>query len=110
MLRYENRDRGFVPDYEWEQSNAAAGLDNSLLFVTATTGIVGLAAYVFLLGKAVFVSFRRLRTLKPLNALLTATLIAIIVHSMFNNSLFYPWVMIWLWLLFAVVHAQEFRR
>jgi hypothetical protein len=28
---------------------------------------------------------------------------AIIVHSNFNNSLFYAWIMIWIWILLGVV-------
>ena len=89
-LRYEQRERGWVDDSEMI-SKAGAGLDNSLLFVLATTGILGFAAYIWLL----WIQFK----IKSL--LLTTTLVAVIVHSMFSNSLFYPWVMVWMWILTA---------
>jgi len=67
-------------------SHAAGGLDSSLLFVLATTGVVGLIAYVNLL-----------RSLWQKSLLLRLSLVALLVHSLFVNSLFYPFTMIWLW-------------
>ncbi|MFH1561417.1 MAG: O-antigen ligase family protein [Patescibacteria group bacterium] len=55
--------------------------DNSLLLVWATTGIVGLV--VFLLWWF---------QLKP-----TWLFAPILFHSMFNNTLFYPWVLMLVW-------------
>lgn len=55
--------------------------DNSLLLVWATTGIFGFAAFVWLI-------FR----IQPFWLILP-----IVIHSFFNNSLFYPWVMILVW-------------
>lgn len=71
------------------KSHAGAGADSSLLFVAATTGILGLAAYLWYL--------RRLSRLIP-----GAYLLALLVHSVFLNSLFYPAVMVWLALLLSV--------
>ena len=67
-------------------SHAAAGLDNSFLFVLATTGIIGLLTYLNLL-----------KSLWQTSLLLKLSLVAILVHSLFQNSLFYPLIMIWLW-------------
>ncbi|MCX6816554.1 MAG: O-antigen ligase family protein [Candidatus Beckwithbacteria bacterium] len=67
-------------------SHAAAGLDNSFLFVAATSGLVGLLAYLNLL-----------RFLWKKSLLVKISLVALIVHSFFQNTLFYPFVMIWLW-------------
>lgn len=67
-------------------SHAAGGLDSSLLFVFATTGILGLIFYLYWLN-----SFWRRSLLVKLS------LVAILVHSFFQNSLFYPLIMIWLW-------------
>lgn len=69
-------------------SHAAAGLDSSLLFVLATTGAVGLLAYLNLL-----------RFLWQKSLLLRVSLVALLAHSLFVNSLFYPFVMIWLFSL-----------
>lgn len=73
------------------KSHAGAGADSSLLFVAATTGILGLGVYLWYL--------RRLFLLRTINHELQATLVAVLVHSLFLNSLFYPAVMVWLSLL-----------
>ena len=73
------------------KSHAGAGADSSLLFVAATTGILGLGVYLWYL--------KQLFTLSTENLALEATLVAVLVHSLFLNSLFYPAVMVWLSLL-----------
>lgn len=72
-------------------NHAGAGFDNSLLFVAATTGLMGFLSYlIFLLG-----AFRNV------DVKAKTSLLAIIVHSVFLNSLFFPWVMLWLWIVLA---------
>jgi len=72
-------------------SHAGAGLDASLLFVLVTTGLFGLIAYLYLL----------LIIWKKGGDLIKSSLIAIFVHAWFNNSLFYPAIMFWLWSIAA---------
>jgi len=76
-------------------SKAAAGLDSSILFILATTGIVGLIAYINL-----FISMIRMGRH---TTFYIASLSALLVHSLFVNSMFYPWVMIWMWILTGAV-------
>jgi O-antigen ligase len=76
-------------------SKAAAGLDSSLLFVLATTGIVGFFAYMYLLISMIRIG--------RISSFYIASLAALIVHSLFVNSMFYPWVMVWVWILAGVV-------
>lgn len=73
------------------ESHAGAGSDSSLLLVMATTGIVGLLFYLKYL--------KVLWKLSNKNLILSTSLIAILIHSVFLNSLFYPAVMLWLALL-----------
>lgn len=73
-------------------SHSGAGLDNSFLFVTATTGIIGLTAYLLLLYEVWNIGGLKLKL----------SLIAAIAHSLFLNSLFFPPVMIWLWILLGI--------
>ena len=70
-------------------SHAGAGADSSLLFVAATTGLAGLLAYLWYI--------KRLFSLIP-----NSYLLALLVHSIFLNSLFYPAVMVWIALLLSV--------
>lgn len=95
--RYAQRDYGFLSFDEWQTNHAGAGADNSFLLVLATTGIFGFLAYLWLWG-------RILKENKK-NILIVVSLLAIIIHSLFLNSLFYPWIMAWLWLL--LVLAKE---
>ncbi|MEA3355366.1 MAG: O-antigen ligase family protein [Patescibacteria group bacterium] len=76
-------------------SHAGAGLDSSLLFVFATTGIIGFAAYLNLL-----------KSIYKHSLLIKISLIALLTHSLFQNSLFYPWVLIW---LFSLVASEKVR-
>jgi O-antigen ligase len=91
--RYAQRAYGFTDTSKWLQSHAGAGADSSLLFVTATAGVFGLLAYLWYL--------RSLNQLRTPNSELQVVLVALLVHSLFLNSLFYPSVMLWLALLTA---------
>jgi O-antigen ligase len=62
-------------------NHAAGGSDNSFLFVWATTGILGLGVFIWLIF-----------SLRPWWLILP-----VVVHSFFNNTLFFPWVLIYLW-------------
>ncbi len=86
-------------------SRATATLDNSLLFVFATTGIVGLVSYLWLL----LASESLLESMKKKHAEVRTVglivLAALIVHSFFVNSLFYAWTMIWFWVFLGSAEA-----
>ncbi len=73
------------------ESHAGAGSDSSLLLVMATTGIIGLLFYLKYLKK--------LWVIGKNNLIISTSLIAILIHSFFLNSLFYPAVMLWVALL-----------
>lgn len=87
VYRYAQNEYGFLGESKWLRSHAGAGADSSLLFVGATTGLIGLSAYFFYLD-----SLWKNLTLRPY-------LLALLVHSLFLNSLFYPFVLIFLALL-----------
>jgi len=68
-------------------------IDASLLFIWVNSGIFGFLAWLYFLKKAGG------KTLKKL--VLGASLVAILIHSFFVNSLFYPWVLTWLMIILA---------
>jgi glycosyltransferase involved in cell wall biosynthesis len=90
--RYAQRNYGFLDEEKWQVSHAGAGADSSLLFVLATTGIFGFFAYFWIWLKSLITNYE---------LLITASIIALLVHSLFLNSLFYPWIMSWMWILLA---------
>lgn len=95
--RYAQRDYGFLEFANWRASHAGGGADSSFLFTLATTGVFGLAAYLWIWVKI----------FKVKNVLVLATAAAMIIHSFFSNSLFYPWIMAWGWILLGSVEAKE---
>jgi len=86
--RYAQKRYGFLEE-NWQISHAGAGADSSFLFVLATSGILGVLGFLGVLGKILEISYKK-------SLLVFASLIAVITHSFFNNTLFYPWVMGWL--------------
>lgn len=90
--RYAQLDYGFRQDKSKIVSHADAGADNSILFVLATTGAVGFFFYGFVWFKI----------LKTANALIIASVIGILIDSLFINSLFYTYIIFWLWVIIAL--------
>lgn len=100
ILRFVARDRSWI-DESVAPSRAGAGLDTSLFFVGATTGVIGMVIYGWLLARLFqlgLVGLRGKEQTKEEAATYIAILSAAFIHSLFINSLFYPWVMMWLWI------------
>ena len=111
-LRYYKRDHSLVAINEWETNHAGAGLDNSLLFVWATAGTFGLAAYLYLWYSAlrqILQGFKSSNT-TPLSMVTLVSITAIAAHSLFLNTLFYPWIMIWYWLLLGIIAPARSKK
>lgn len=78
-------------------SHSCSGFDSSLLIILASTGIVGLTVFVSELEK-----IRNLISRDFYGNTLIVSGIAVITHSLFVNSLIYPWVLSWLMILVAL--------
>ncbi|MDO8452568.1 MAG: O-antigen ligase family protein [bacterium] len=80
-------------------THSGAGADSSLLFVFATTGIVGLLVYLAMWSKILYQAWPgRVEQ----RVVLFSSTIALLVHSNFSNTLFYPWVLVWMGILMAL--------
>ncbi|TSC90454.1 MAG: Uncharacterized protein G01um10145_126 [Microgenomates group bacterium Gr01-1014_5] len=82
-----------------QQSHGASGADSSLLLVLATTGIAGFLVFLQLALKITQDAWLKRKT--HTGIALLASVGAVGVHSFFDNSLFYPWVLGWLLILLA---------
>jgi hypothetical protein len=69
-------------------SHSCSGSDSSILFVLATTGAAGLMIFIFSIN-AIYKELPVSKYKKLLMVLFTALLI----HSLFSNSVFYPWIL-----------------
>lgn len=82
-----------LTDEELFSSRGSTSNDSSLLFVLSTTGLVGFVFYLYFLFSPFF--------LKNKDVLLISALSGLIVHSFFSNSLFYPFILIWVILVLS---------
>jgi hypothetical protein len=79
-------------------SHACSGSDSSLLFILTTTGVIGFLVFISSVWKS-------MKSLRPgsYSIVLGSSFAALIVHSLFSNSMFYPWILGWLMILLAEV-------
>ncbi len=101
--RYAQIKYGFIGKEELIVSHADAGTDNSFLFVLATTGLVGFAAYVYLWSKILTnlyaFSKQNIGLGKIIPLALLSSCAGVFLASFFINALFYPFIMAWMWIL-----------
>lgn len=96
---------------------ADVSLDGGLLFVAAMTGLVGVSVYVLMLSKvlrAARTTWRDSAAPADHRAHATATAaatVAVVVHSLFVNSLLLPFVMQVLWVMWGrLAHIRAANR
>lgn len=98
MCAARNRYVGF----EKYSSHACSGADSSLLLILATTGIIGLLVFLDMGIKMI------LETTKSKKwYVVIAAGSALIVHSFFSNSLFFPWIMGYMAILFVIFTTEK---
>lgn len=86
--RYAIREYG-IGDTQFLNSRGSTTNDFSLIYVLATTGVLGLAAYLGFL----------ISIFKTKSIIIISFLAGLLVHGIFNNSLFYPFILIWVIIL-----------
>ncbi|OGV96421.1 hypothetical protein A2W24_04825 [Microgenomates group bacterium RBG_16_45_19] len=82
-----------LPAAQWDKPVHPSGPDNSYLLILATAGLAG-GLGMMILGYGWWRSYKG-------GGLVMATTAAVGVHALFNNSLFYPLVLLWVGLLLA---------
>jgi O-antigen ligase len=73
--------------------------DNSWLFVLATTGIFGFIIFLIWYGK-IFISALQHNQLAAMSLLIVG------IHSLFNNTFFYSFVLLWLFTILAMENEK----
>lgn len=81
--------------------HGASGVDSSLLLVLATTGVTGFFVFSQLIWQVFVYAWSQRRNV--LGLMLVSSLGVVFIDSFFDNSLFYPWVLGWLFILLAAV-------
>jgi hypothetical protein len=92
-LRYEFERRDLFKVFSENGGHSGAGVDSSLIFILATTGVLGLASFLFFWGMVIKNSKGEFKLF------LVCLLLGLLVDSQFINSLFYPPIMLVIFLL-----------
>lgn len=103
-FRYAQISHGFFDLGDPFGGHAGAGSDSSLLLVLATTGIFGLFAFLYLLGGTFSAAWRT--RLYPFSLAFLASLVGLLGESNFVNSLFYPPIMAWFWIMVGILESS----
>lgn len=82
----------------------ASGTDNSFIFVLATTGVIGFFCYCYLWYN--FIKKAK-DTPNKFYAVFVASSTGLLIDSFFNNSLFYPEIMIWMWFIISFIFTKN---
>lgn len=98
--RYSMYKHHFMSGSSIQEDHGASGVDSSLLLVLATSGVIGLTAFLVFLWSHV----RALLANK--NRLGLATFVAFFVGSFFVNGLFYPFLLVWVWVVLGITEAS----
>lgn len=113
--RYAQIREGFLKT-NVAKTHSGAGVPNSYLLVIATTGIVGLGLFLNFLYKTIKILFlERRATLSKQGwdyrfyffSAVIASVVGIMVHSLFENTFFYPFIMIWIFLMMGLAMSKE---
>lgn len=104
--RYAQIEHGFVTPQNDDGGHSGSGVDSTLLLVAATTGVVGLSFYICFSG-AILNQLKKNLKKSSLSLAAFASFIAIIVHSQFVNSLFFPQIMLVLWFLIGMQFVND---
>jgi O-antigen ligase len=94
--RYALNKRG-LDNSIWQVTHSGAGTDNSFVFILATTGIIGLMVFIWLLYK--IVKMANANPKNPFSVVLISTVIGLLFGSLFVNSFFYVLILEWVWVL-----------
>jgi len=99
---------GFVHNLS---GHSVAGSDSSLLNTWAMTGIFGLLSYLLIYFGVLRQGYRLMKQKRPelrgLGLGVLASLIGLLVHAQFVNSLYFPPMMMLFWVLAALVFRGQ---
>lgn len=105
--RYALKMFGFRVEQSSLLSNADAGTDNSYLFVLATTGILGLLFYIVFWLNVLRIVYKKISSNYSLARVAFVSVVAVMVDTLFINSIFYTSIMAWLFILIGVTVSKK---
>ena len=93
----------FISNLPGVPSHAEAAPDNSVLFVVATTGVIGLISFIWLLKELIVYKYKEFKISRNIFSLVfISSIVGLLVNSLFINSFFYPAFIVWMAIIFAL--------
>ncbi len=89
----------------WMVTHSGAGTDNSFIFVLATTGIIGFASFIYLVISVFMLAKKNLKN-NFLSLVLFSSFAGLAVNSLFINSLFYVFILEWIWIVGGLIESN----
>ncbi len=86
--------------------HSGAGSDSSFMLVLATTGILGFLAFLLFILSIIGQTKKNIKS-DYLQLSSAASFLAILIHSQFVNSLFYPQIMVVVWFIVGLSYAKN---
>ena len=84
------------------QARGATTNDSSLLYVASTTGVIGLIPYLTTFFLLIISAYKAYLSKSAWGEIFLAGLGGLFLHSFFANSLFYPWILVWIVIVAAL--------
>lgn len=100
--RYSQEQYGFLTGQNVETAHSGAGSDSSLLLVAATTGGFGLLFFIMIFIKEAYLAWGNFLRGKAIGLVTLGSLASLFISSQFVNGLFFPQIMAWYFILFAL--------
>lgn len=109
-IRFVSARQGFFGEEDLG-GRSGAGVDSSLLFVLATTGVVGFLIFLgigFRIFKDSFIAFRKKdsKFSSFMGLLMFSSGLGLLAESTFINSLFYPQIILWFFTMLGIFYAH----
>ena len=104
--RFTQAKYGFFENGDPGGGHSGAGSDSSILLVAATTGFFGSIFYGYLLLSILLTLTRKIRS-SYLHLASSSSFLGLLVHSQFVNSLFFPQIMLLLWIMIALIQVND---
>lgn len=101
--RYAQHRYHLLNGFNWEDTHSGAGANNSYVFVLATTGMLGGVVYGWFWLIILKDSIASMKKQKPYSLFLFVSMITLLISGVFENTLFYPSLMVWMFVLVGFI-------
>lgn len=101
--RYAQHRYNLLSGFNWEDTHSGAGVADSFVFVLATTGILGGISYFWFWFVILRKTIQNMQQKKKDAIFFLTSFLALLISGLFENTLFYPSIMVWFFILVGLI-------